>query len=171
MFEYCSELLDRNDDCLKFAPSSDISLQKRSRGTDYLEEVTKAEEERSRDANDYASKRSRIGESLVDEEVPAFLRDLLTKLPQHGGILPDIDSFVDQLRKTVLPPRPIPDEDIYGATNTALAGPRLDSKMATHIKSHVGYDEDDMENDYESIQEYADSEDVFKIRQKQKLIQ
>lgn len=56
----------------------------------------------------------RDGDSTIDtnllNNVPLFLRDLLARLPPHTGPPPDIDTFLDHLKKTVLPPRPVTDE-------------------------------------------------------------
>ena len=40
-------------------------------------------------------------------DVPAFFKDLLHKLPTYSGPPPDIDSLLKQLKSTPLPPRSI----------------------------------------------------------------
>lgn len=59
------------------------------------------------------NRRRRKGEDGNQHEmelsgVPIFLRDLLLALPNNlEGPRPSTDAFIDQLRRTVLPPRPM----------------------------------------------------------------
>jgi hypothetical protein len=53
--------------------------------------------------------------------VPIFLRDLLARLPPHTGPPPDIDTFLDHLKKTVLPPRPVTEERDEGISGNGLS--------------------------------------------------
>jgi hypothetical protein len=52
--------------------------------------------------------------------VPIFLRDLLARLPPHTGPPPDIDTFLDHLKKTVLPPRPVTEERDEGVGTSGV---------------------------------------------------
>lgn len=59
-----------------------------------------------------AKRRRRGDEAGSSQEVelagvPIFLRELLLALPPLNGLGPSSDAFIDQLRKTVLPPRPV----------------------------------------------------------------
>ena len=99
--------------------------------------------------------------------VPIFLRDLLSKLPPHSGPLPNVDLFLDQLRKTVLPPRPVVDEDapVSGASSAgAVAEDVVLAGSGKRSALEVGGDDDD--DDDGAV---GNRDDVFRKRRRLQL--
>jgi len=102
--------------------------------------------------------------------VPIFLRDLLVALPSHVGPVPNTDNFIDQLRRTVLPPRPISEKG--SASNDTLLGlggsvPQDTSIQAGNKRKLLSTDDD---ADYDRDANYADNKnDVFRQRRRVKL--
>ena len=62
--------------------------------------------------------------------LPNILRDFIPRLPTHSGPLPDIDSFVRQLRACVVPSRP-------SETAVSLDPPAADGEGAP-IQAEIG---------------------------------
>lgn len=105
-----------------------MALRNRSRGVNFLNELIQRADDRlvTFMESGFGKKRRRDGESAIDSNlfanVPLFLRDLLARLPPHTGPPPDIDTFLEHLKKTVLPPRPVTDERDENTTQSTIAG-------------------------------------------------
>ena len=122
LFECSYELVERYDQLGTFSlPLADSSLQQRSKGKFFLEEVAKQEAERMtalREAGQRRWKRDRDGDDGPGHfsGVPPLLREFLPRLPAHSGPIPDVEGFIRQLRAVVLPPRPADDGD-FGSSS------------------------------------------------------
>ncbi len=97
--------------------------------------------------------------------VPVFLRDLLVRLPMHTGPPPDIDTFVDHLRRTVLPPRPVT-EDREEGTSLLQTKPSTEDDIillsGTKRVRNYGEDEEDDEDNGRGDDDNRD--DIFRAR-------
>ena len=133
LFDCSYELGERYDQLGTFSlPIADSSLQQRSKGKFFLEEVAKQEAERMaalREAGQRRWKRDRDGDDGPGHfsGVPPVLREFLPRLPAHTGPIPDVEGFIRQLRAVVLPPRPSDDSDF---TSSSLKRNRDDMTTA-----------------------------------------
>lgn len=107
--------------------------------------------------------------------VPIFLRDLLARLPPHVGPPPDIDTFLEHLKKTVLPPRPSTeerDETVVGQStafnplaNQHKSTSEDDVILLSGSKRKGNYeDEEEDEEDSGIKREDENRDDIFKQR-------
>lgn len=139
-------------------PPGDEALRQRSRGALFLKEVTDKADQRMialMDTGVGGRRRHRRDggdggnlDSAALAGVPIFLRDLLVKLPPHKGPAPNIDAYLDQLRRTVLPPRPVTDEDGTGvARGTGGAGLVPDDEGVVLAGAKRGMPDDDDDDD------------------------
>ena len=122
LFDCSYELCERYEQLGSFSlPPADASLQQRSKGKFFLEEVAKQEAERMtalREAGQRRWKRDRDGDDGPGHfsGVPPVLREFLPRLPAHSGPIPDVEGFIRQLRAVVLPPRPADDGDFSSSS-------------------------------------------------------
>jgi hypothetical protein len=127
--------------------------------------------EKLNDANPRRKKRGDDGSQQEFElsGVPIFLRDLLLTLPPNTGPSPGADAFIDHLRRTVLPPRPISetgggynDSSTFGF-NTQKSAP-LPANSGNKRKASPSADDD---ADYDRDENADDSKhDVFRQRRR-----
>lgn len=103
--------------------------------------------------------------------VPIFLRDLLVALPPISGPVPNTDEFIDQLRRTVLPPRPISDKKGSSSGDSLLglgvSVPQDTSSQTGNKRKLLSIDDD---SDLDRDANFMDNKnDVFKQRRRVKL--
>lgn len=114
-FEYPSELFEKYSLTGVSLPLVDASVKERCRGSALVEEMLRRAESEVK-SSDASNKSRGVGggdvQSALDVDssilsgLPAFFKELLAKLPAYTGPTPDVDAFVDRLKRTVLPPRP-----------------------------------------------------------------
>jgi hypothetical protein len=157
-------------------------LRDRSRGITFLNDLIQRADDRmvSLMESGISKKKTRRDGEGIDPNllvgVPIFLRDLLARLPPHTGPPPDIDTFVEHLKKTVLPPRPVTEEQSENANggvvfNGSVIGQHVKSSteddviLLTGSKRKVNFDEEDDDEDEAGKRADDDSrDDIFKQR-------
>jgi hypothetical protein len=163
-------------------PAAEATLRDRSRGVSFLNELVQRADDRmvSLMESGLGKKRTRREGEGIDPNllagVPIFLRDLLARLPPHTGPPPDIDTFLDHLKKTVLPPRPVTEEQNENASggiifNNSILGQHVKSSteddviLLTGSKRKVNFDGEDDDEDEAGRRADDDSrDDIFKQR-------
>lgn len=95
--------------------------------------------------------------------VPIVFRELLSKLPTHTGPLPDIKAFVDHLRKTVLPPRPVTEDEIPSLSAAQTQISVEPDVVLAGSKRHLG-DEADLVDNEDNGDDDIQKDDIFKQR-------
>lgn len=172
MFQHTNELVMRHDDAFSIAPIGDILIKNRSRGATYLDELSKLEDDRVNLLMNSGKGSGIAHNQLLDfaqdgtvalANIPQFLRDLLTKLPHHSGAMPDVEAFVEQLCRTVLPPRPIPDVDLSGSGNAGNG--KEDSRQ---VNTHM-VEQEEADNDEDEDGGLDANDDIFRRRQKKRM--
>ena len=141
----------------------DYFLKQRSRGTAYVDELMRKEEEKLSLFNSTSGaggdKRTHKGKSHANLEemmatdelygIPPLLREFINKLPEKlptNMIIGNshIDEFIDTLRRTVLPPRPYSDVgDGHDYMDTSLGN----NTNPTNASKGLLLQSIDMEND------------------------
>lgn len=114
-FEYPAELFDKCNIPGVSLTLVDADMKNRCRGAALIDELVRGSDfdpnvadggKKGRGKNSMEQGSALDADSSILAGLPAFFRELLTKLPPFNGSVPDIDAFVDNLRRTVLPPRP-----------------------------------------------------------------
>lgn len=154
-------------------------MRDRSRGLSFLNELIQRADDRMVSLMESGLNKRRIrreGEGIDPNllaGVPIFLRDLLARLPPHTGPPPDIDTFLEHLKKTVLPPRPVTDEQNETSSgiifNSSVMGQKSSTEddviLLTGSKRKANFDEDDDDEDEAGRRADEDGrDDVFKQR-------
>jgi hypothetical protein len=205
-FEYTAELFERHAIAGVSLPLVDAGVRDRCRGTIFIDELVRSAELEANASeggkkNRGGGKSGPVVTSALDADssilagLPAFFKELLSKLPAFTGPAPDVDAFVDNLRRTVLPPRPVEDafnrhpvqseqDTVQGAS---LLGKRNQNRMVGQHNESAYEDGMDVIEDAEvgllgrdneaTIQADEDAtsamesrDDVFKRRHRQKLM-
>lgn len=96
--------------------------------------------------------------------VPLFLRDLLSKLPPARGPPPNVEAFLDHLKRTVLPPRPVTDEDAPPLSTNIVATD--DDVVLAGSKRGLMQDGDDDDDDDTGA---ANRDDIFRKRRRMRM--
>jgi hypothetical protein len=138
-FDYTAELFERHATAGVSLPLADAGVKDRCRGAAYIDELVRSAELEVKASE--AGRKGRAGgkhapvaasaldaDSSIVAGLPAFFRELLSKLPVFAGPAPDVDAFVDSLRRTVLPPRPA--EDASSGDTRPGPGPGEDQEPA-----------------------------------------
>jgi hypothetical protein len=177
IFERSRDLCERYSSVSMNPNKSDLALRDRSRGKSFLHEVIRKEKEHQVFIKEAAtttkaasSAAKRLGDNVsADLEasllgIPAVIRELLSKLPTNTSStpLPDVESFVKQLKNIVLPPRPSPSEFAEQA-NVADKSLKRDRKDEEN---------DDLDDDGEGLISLTQSraDDIFRKRQRDRLL-
>ena len=115
LFDYASELYEKHAIPGVSLPLADSCVKDRCRGPAYIDELVRAADPDSSSSEQGGKNAGRslpVPSSLLDADssilagLPAFFKEVLSKLPAFNEPTPDIDAFIDNLRRTVLPPRP-----------------------------------------------------------------
>jgi hypothetical protein len=91
--------------------------------------------------------------------VPIFLRELLSKLPPARGPPPNVEAFLEHLRRTVLPPRPVTDEDAAPTAASVITADD-DVVLAGSKRGLLKEGDDDDDDDAAA----ASRDDIFRKR-------
>lgn len=127
-------------------------------------------DQRTEQTVDGKGRRKRRGDDVQEVElsgVPIFLRDLLLALPPHSGYVPNTDEFIDQLRRTVLPPRPV--SETNGGHSDTLLGFGSGSLESGNKRKLQSMD-DDADLDIDENNNNDSKHDVFRQRRRVKMI-
>ena len=147
--------MPKNDEALKKRVHVALDKGKSERKEQLSEHIGEGNSRKRKKGDDGSS------QELEMSGVPLFLRDLLLALPSHSGPSYDSDAFVDQLRRTVLPPRPISEK-----------GTGIDSKMDLSVGNPYKRkaNDDDDENDMDIKGNFNDAmQDEFRRRRLMKM--
>jgi len=167
LYKSTADLFERY--CLHLMPfphlsTADGMLKERCRGSTFINEVMKKEEEiYSVGQFDGASRRrgrdrgGGAADSTDPHGLPAVIRDFISRLPAYQGPVLNIPEFIERLRRTVLPPRP-EGAEISSSSGT---GGGVGITQANGCKDV----EDDGDDDAETHRD-----DIFRRRQRAKLI-
>lgn len=180
MFEYPTLLFEKYVIGGVSLPEQDAMLRDRCRGSSYIDEIVRtAEQEQSaidnqsrrkwgRHSRDSSHVAAEIADSLL-AGTPAAFKEFLAKLPALPGTeQPDIDAFVDILRRAVLPPRPA--DDSTGDDEQQLLGKRgRDDTFAWDGTAGGAADEGDGGAEESAVLALEARDDVFKRRQRARL--
>jgi hypothetical protein len=182
LFEYPSLVFEKYIISGVLLPEQDAMLRDRCRGSSYIEEVVRtAEQEQSvvdsqsrrkwgRHSRDSSHVAAEIADSLL-AGTPAAFKEFLARLPALPGTeQPDIDAFVDSLRRTVLPPRPVddtPGDEDFGGGLLGKRG-RGDELPGWDGGAGAG-DEGDGGAEESAVLALEARDDVFKRRQRARL--
>jgi hypothetical protein len=185
-FEYPLEIFERHaQPCLTW-PVCDASLKNRCRGSAYIDDLARAaENEQAAIDSNGKRKWQRHGrdaggleaDNVLLAGLPAFFKELLVKLPPLNGSSPDIDSFVDSLRRTILPPRPS-EETLFntgkGVEKAGLKRPRVtpsgDIRDSADVIEDGGTVDLAGDLDLDTVEDSSfDRDDVFRRRQRKRL--
>lgn len=139
---YTLRILFRYHNIAAALPDGDAALKNRVSGALRKDTIDKNGPRMDRSSEGH-SKRRKKGDDGNQHEmelsgVPIFLRDLLLSLPSHvGETSPSTDSFIDQLRRTVLPPRPVSEKGSGYTDSSSVLG--LGSTSALDLPVSSGY--------------------------------
>lgn len=186
-FEYPLELLEKYSMPSLTIPDLDVGLKDRCRGSAYIDDLARAAdlEQAALDSQHGKKKWGRnskdaaLSDDVLLAGLPAFFKELLTKLPPLNGPMPDVDFFVDTLRRTVLPPRP--SEDIAAGKWQSIVGEESGKRGRpgnTNIEGGIaddgaiisaGTDTALIEGEMDVIEDYSNKNDIFRKRQRLRL--
>jgi hypothetical protein len=146
IFDKPSQLFARYEHNISTLSLHEQSLRNRSAGISaYTQEIRRRDDERM---NKLYQKDKRGKIVILDASlsaVPVSLRELVLKLPKSSSLAPDIDGFITNLRRIVLPPRPV--EDFRSSASVQAQDSGAD----------------------DSALDYDNRSDIFRIRKKLKL--
>ena len=162
-------------------PDGDAALKARVSGALVKDTIDKSGPRMER-SSEGQNRRRKKGDDGSHHEmelsgVPIFLRDLLISLPIHmGGSSPNTSAFIDQLRRTVLPPRPVSekgssfaDSSVLGLGGTNVLDLPASSNSSVYYKRKIGVVADE-DTDFDCKQNYNDDgHDVFRQRRRLKI--
>ena len=156
-------------------PDNDAALKKRATLND-KQDKSGQKVEKSTEGNPRRRKRGDDGNQQEMElsGVPIFLRDLLLALPGHqpaaGPPRPSSEAFIDQLRRTVLPPRPVTERGGGGYSDSALGLGSSHEVVPNGSGNKRKLTAADEEADFDREENYGDSRhDVFRQRRRVKM--
>ena len=165
--------------CTDYIPCIDYNLKQRSRGSVYLDELMRIEEEKmSHVPGQDKRKHHRMSaeENAANDEllgIPPTLRDFINRLPSqlpsHMSVTSThIDGFIDNLRRAVLPPRPYSEyateADKSDHPSGTGSGPGTNGSMGTNSILNMNVEEEEDEDiTFENV------DDIFQQRQKMRL--
>ena len=185
-FEYPLEVFERHSQAFLVWPEGDAGLKNRCRGSAYIDDLARAAESEQAAFDSHLRKWQRHGrdsggleaDNVLLAGLPAFFKELLVKLPPMSGPPPDIDLFVDSLRRTILPPRPS-EETLFnagkGLEKTGQKRPRVlqtgDIRDSADVVEEGGGAADPAGDlDLDTVEDSSfDRDDVFRRRQRKRL--
>ena len=189
LYDTTVEILARYSYLVPNLPQVDSGLQDRVRNFGYHIDDGKLLDDkifskiRSGRKDEISGAGGGVTDTVSGPQIPIFLKDLISRLPQHTGGIIDVDAVIEQLRRAVLPPRPAP-EDHQNSVAGGISGEQMNvtgkkGAGATDMDIDNKRNRDEMEisdSNYDigymekSYEEDFDRNDIFRQRQRMRLL-
>lgn len=163
LFEPIRLLCERNMHVNVSLPSADSALERRAKKLSAKRvEIAEFAAADNSDCTNKKRKREQGTQEAELEGVPIFLRSLLSGLPAYTGRPLDTKVFIDQLKESVLPPRPVTEESVvYSDSHFSIGSHTIGQSRKAMTKATDDFDDD--------VEENTNCNDIFRQRRRQKL--